>query len=132
MDRDTVALILINASHQWWNKRNGYEMLKSLTAETFPTYEGAGREIARVQAEAIIKFIASYGWSQETTMDLTPDHLAEYERRATMAERERCARVAETAPAECLHMWDRPGGPPGNGWRRTTGADIAKLIRADR
>lgn len=30
-------------------------------------------------------------------MDLTPEQLAEYERRATMVERERCAQIAENA-----------------------------------
>ncbi len=49
--------------------------------------------------------------------------------KAVAAERERCAKIAETTPTECLHMWNRPGGPPGNGWRKTTGVDIAALIR---
>lgn len=42
---------------------------------------------------------------------------------------EECAKIAEAAPAQTLYFWDRPGGPPGNGYRVTTGKDIAATIR---
>lgn len=49
--------------------------------------------------------------------------------RAIMAERERCASIVETMPDLTLHMWERPGGPPGNGYSKTTRSDIATAIR---
>lgn len=47
---------------------------------------------------------------------------------ATEAERRRCAEIARTFPERVLVMWERPGGPPGNGTRLATGADIADRI----
>jgi hypothetical protein len=38
--------------------------------------------------------------------------------------------VAEEMPSSVLAMWERPGGPPGNGYRPTSGKDIAAAIRA--
>lgn len=52
--------------------------------------------------------------------------------RAIMAERERCASIVETMPDLTLHMWERPGGPPGNGYSKTTRSDIAAAIRANK
>ena len=49
--------------------------------------------------------------------------------RAVRAERERCAKIADEFPLMILQIWDRPGGPPGNGYRATTGKDIAAAIR---
>lgn len=46
------------------------------------------------------------------------------------AERERCAKVVEDFPYQMLHMWERPGGPPGNGYRETTHEDISSAIRS--
>jgi hypothetical protein len=43
---------------------------------------------------------------------------------------EKCAQLAERYPAKVLQFWDRPGGPPGNGYRPATGRDIAAAIRA--
>lgn len=45
------------------------------------------------------------------------------------AERERCAGIAESMPGRILYFYDRPGGPPGNGYRPVTRADIAAAIR---
>jgi len=46
------------------------------------------------------------------------------------AEREACARIADNFPPTILQVWERPGGPPGNGYRQTNGTDIAAAIRA--
>jgi hypothetical protein len=46
------------------------------------------------------------------------------------AERERCAKLAHQFPEQILQMRDRPGGPPGNGYRPSTGKDIAAAIRS--
>ncbi len=43
---------------------------------------------------------------------------------------EEAAKVAELMPDVVLQFWDRPGGPPGNGYRRSTFTDIATSIRA--
>jgi hypothetical protein len=43
---------------------------------------------------------------------------------------EEAAKVVEATPTTILQFWDRPGGPPGNGYRATTGADFAAAIRA--
>lgn len=43
---------------------------------------------------------------------------------------EDAAKIVETIPDKILHMWERPGGPPGNGYAPTTRADIAAAIRA--
>lgn len=45
------------------------------------------------------------------------------------AETERCAKLMEAFPDQILQFWDRPGGPPGNGYRPTTNADRAAAIR---
>lgn len=45
---------------------------------------------------------------------------------AGMAE---AARITLSHPDSVLQFWDRPGGPPGNGWRATKPADIASAIR---
>ena len=47
---------------------------------------------------------------------------------AQLEERARAAKIAEDFPARVLGMWPRPGGPPGNGWRASTSADIAAAI----
>jgi hypothetical protein len=44
--------------------------------------------------------------------------------------REEAAKIVEQMPDQMLHFWDRPGGPPGNGYRPTTRADIAAAIRS--
>ena len=46
------------------------------------------------------------------------------------AEREACALVADNFPPMILQVWERPGGPPGNGYRQTNGTDIGSAIRA--
>ena len=51
-------------------------------------------------------------------------------RAALRAETERCAMIAAEMPPTILQMWDRPGGPPGNGYRPIAGPDIAAAIRA--
>jgi hypothetical protein len=57
--------------------------------------------------------------------DTTPILIAS----AIMTERERCAEVAE-ALETVIPMWDRPGGPPGNGPARAgTPKEIAAAIR---
>jgi hypothetical protein len=43
---------------------------------------------------------------------------------------EECAKVAEMHPLAVLMMWDRPGGPPGNGYRPATFLDVARAIRS--
>lgn len=43
---------------------------------------------------------------------------------------EEAARLMETYPDQVLRMWDRPGGPPGNGYGPATNADRAAAIRA--
>jgi hypothetical protein len=44
---------------------------------------------------------------------------------------EECARKAEEfREPRILAMWDRPGGPPGNGWIPLTGKHVADAIRA--
>ena len=43
---------------------------------------------------------------------------------------EECAKIAENFPATILQLVERPGGPPGNFSRATTGKDIAAAIRA--
>ncbi len=48
---------------------------------------------------------------------------------AVAAERERCARIAENFPLKILHIYDRPGGPPGNAYVPSTGKHIADAIR---
>lgn len=50
--------------------------------------------------------------------------------RAVEEEREACAKIAERMPSTILHMWERPGGPPGNGYAPLTGKDVAAHIRA--
>ena len=42
---------------------------------------------------------------------------------------EEAAKVAEEFPTEVLAFWDRPGGPPGNGYVPTTPKHIAQAIR---
>ena len=42
---------------------------------------------------------------------------------------ERAAKCAEDFPVAMMTMWERPGGPPGNGYRNSTHADIAAAIR---
>jgi hypothetical protein len=47
------------------------------------------------------------------------------------AAREACAQKAEEfKEPRILAMWDRPGGPPGNGWIPLTGKHVAEAIRA--
>jgi hypothetical protein len=48
---------------------------------------------------------------------------------AVAAERERCAKIAEDFPAQVLHIYDRPGSPPGNAMVPSTGKHIADAIR---
>lgn len=43
---------------------------------------------------------------------------------------EEAVRAVESLPAEILEMWDRPGGPPGNGYRPLKQADCVAVIRA--
>lgn len=52
-------------------------------------------------------------------------------RSALIAERERCAKIAETYSDDVLVFVDRPGGPPGNFYRKATKRDIADAIRRD-
>lgn len=67
-----------------------------------------------------------------STGSLSPhavEGLADSIARAIMAERERCAKVAEIWRT-VIPMWDRPGGPPGNGPARAgTPDEIAASIR---
>lgn len=42
---------------------------------------------------------------------------------------EDAARLAEEMEEEILIFWDRPGGPPGNGYRNTKPKDVAAAIR---
>lgn len=60
-------------------------------------------------------------------MDLTPEQLAEYELRATMAERERCARIVEGA----LRADFRSKTGRERGWSEAE-SFFSKLIRAGR
>lgn len=48
---------------------------------------------------------------------------------AIAGERERAAVIVETMPELTLHMWERPGGSPGNGYATTTRSDIAAAVR---
>lgn len=43
---------------------------------------------------------------------------------------EQCAKVAQEFPFDVLQLVERPGGPPGNYRRQSTGSDIAEAIRA--
>lgn len=49
---------------------------------------------------------------------------------AVAAERERCAKIAETFCDDILVFVERPGGPPGNFYRKATKSDIADAIRS--
>lgn len=49
--------------------------------------------------------------------------------RALLAERERCAEIAERFPGAVLHFSDRPYDKPSE-YRAATSADIAKAIRS--
>jgi hypothetical protein len=49
---------------------------------------------------------------------------------AVAAEREACAKVADSFGQALLAMWDRPGGPPGNGYTPLQGKHVAAAIRA--
>jgi len=51
-------------------------------------------------------------------------------KRAVEEEREACAQIVESFPPEVFQIWERPGGPPGNGMRATTFKDIASALRA--
>ena len=54
-----------------------------------------------------------------------------FSRRHARAEAlEEAAAVAETYPDRILMFWERPGGPPGNGYRPAHFADIAAAIRS--
>ena len=46
--------------------------------------------------------------------------LRQVAREARKSERERCAKIVEAYPVMSIDMWDRPGGPPGNGGFRPT------------
>lgn len=49
---------------------------------------------------------------------------------AVEAEQEAIAALFDNVGDEILTMWDRPGGPPGNGYVRLTGKLVAATIRA--
>lgn len=67
------------------------------------------------------------GWLLQEYARLSPSpDRAQIEREAY----ERAAKVAEEYPVDVLQTWERPGGPPGNSWRRATRRDIAAAIRA--
>lgn len=65
--------------------------------------------------------------AREAGFMLGPSDIAE----AIIAERERCAAIADGFPTQILQFWDRPGGPPGNGYRQMLPADIAAAIRQE-
>ena len=88
-------------------------------------------------ADAVARVRAKF--ANETNGKVTVHHLRVGDLRLILdaldraipeAVREACAKVAEEYPAEILTFWDRPGGPPGNGYRPTNGKDIAAAIRA--
>lgn len=56
--------------------------------------------------------------------------LAAAYQRGRLAGREEAAKLMEGFPERVLHMWDRPGGPPGNGYAATTNRDRAEAIRS--
>jgi hypothetical protein len=62
-------------------------------------------------------------WSADETADILA--------RAILAERQRCITIASHFPETMLHFFDRPGGPPGNFIRPTTGKDIAAALSQD-
>lgn len=55
--------------------------------------------------------------------------LVKYIAYALVAERERCANIAEGMPPSILAFWSRAGGPPGNGYRQLLPSDVAAAIR---
>ncbi len=46
-----------------------------------------------------------------------------------LAQKERDAKIAEAMPEMILEFWERPNGPPGNGYRPTAPRDVAVSIR---
>jgi len=48
---------------------------------------------------------------------------------ALVAERERCAKIADEFPDIVMQLVEHPGGPPGNFVRGLRGSDIASAIR---
>ena len=82
--------------------------------------DSSWRAVLTFDARAVLALLAGQPVQDET----------EAVRLAVEAEREGCARVAEEYPATVTVMWDRPGGPPGNGVRPSTRVDIAAAIRS--
>lgn len=81
--------------------------------------------------------ILCYGYQSLTTFATKKEAAAAWNKRdarALAAARtegmEAAAKCAEQFGDRILHMWERPGGPPGNGYRALRGADVAAAIRA--
>ncbi len=93
-------------------------------------------ETTRLAVEALVNTERNYSTlierieKAEERASMAESALRDETRRAILAERERCAVIAEAFPRSLLVTWDRPDGPPGNGYRASTFADVAATIRA--
>lgn len=94
-----------------------------------PAGAGLPRDVWDAADEAVEAIVASIWQSEADGVQISWGEARMAVGRAILAERERCAEIAERFPGAVLHFSDRPYDKPSE-YRAATSADIAKAIRS--
>jgi hypothetical protein len=84
----------------------------------------------KLASQIIDTIVASSGCLHSEIIDRVIPLLGATRAESRRAAIEECARIADEYPSTILVMWDRPDGPPGNGYVQSTPKHAAAAIRA--